>query len=584
MKNTYNYKIFVILFATSVIFLGYGAESFTSLHTTQSNALASYNNTTNQISVDWNFNTLDPGTRCAIKADFNFNDNINTATDTSVNHFIPTYYSTVSSTPVLLDAINNPGNGYYGEEINCSESFKIDVDTILNHPTNTQSLIGFDAFITFYILNDDGEFSISNNARIDELYVLYDPVNVVNQSTIDYACGTNPPNPQIGNVLYIDASGSNGSIAVHTNNAGNNSANCSEYIYTDSEQWVDISDAGVISSGNHPQTYSLLIEVVWPSVVSTVGGGGCSGDCQPPTLGIDENGQRVVTDGFTYNGYSVDVERFFTPYPLITVNIGEQNKAEFKIFENSGTDSIKHFSLAFGLDKNQMISISKVMIELDIDFDGTETIIVTDPQNVLDDVRVETIDKVDCNGEPEIDCLQINIYHTFRAPLDFDIVATDVWDNKRNAWQNYYNHGIEVVGKSLNPPDEYFGSNRGHIYHLTETDKDTAVDESGNTWSFEYGIWNKDYIASVPIVDAPTDVMTRTHSEFKLLQQEQIILALNEMHVLCPTCLLPSYDDFEDSFAYEFPQRLNSLDKPEIQSLMKYEEQKAKEHMEMFEN
>jgi len=58
-------------------------------------------------------------------------------------------------------------------------------------------------------------------------------------------------------------------------------------------------------------------------------GSGCSGDCQAPTLGVNSEYNRMVTDGFTYNGKPTDVERFYTPYPLITVNVGQQNKAVF---------------------------------------------------------------------------------------------------------------------------------------------------------------------------------------------------------------------------------------------------------------
>ena len=91
---------------------------------------------------------------------------------------------------------------------------------------------------------------------------------------------------------------------------------------------------------------------------SGVSGNG-DGDRTAPTLGVSSSEYRLVSNGFTYNGYPVDVERFFTPYPLITVNVGETNKAEFKIYDNQGPEYIKHFSFAFGLEKDQVISQSK---------------------------------------------------------------------------------------------------------------------------------------------------------------------------------------------------------------------------------
>jgi len=70
--------------------------------------------------------------------------------------------------------------------------------------------------------------------------------------------------------------------------------------------------------------------------LSTNGGGSCGVDCTEPTLGVNSDGTRLVDNGFSYNGQSIDVDYYFTPYPLVTVNVGKQNVAEFKIYENRG--------------------------------------------------------------------------------------------------------------------------------------------------------------------------------------------------------------------------------------------------------
>jgi len=317
--------------------------------------------------------------------------------------------------------------------------------------------------------------------------------------------------------------------------------------------------------------------IITESPVESKKSGGCS-DCEPPTLGLDSNYKRIVDNGFTYNGLSVNAERFFTPYPLITANIGESNTAVFKIYENNGIQNIKHFSFAFGLARDDVISNSKAMIELDIDYDGTETVTVTDPNNALDNVQVTT-DVVECAPGSTAQCLEVTINHMFRAPLDFNIVATDVWDQKRNAWQNYFNHGIEVVGDSINPPAEYDGTNKGQIYHLTETSRTTALDEFGNNWTFQYGIWMMDYIQQEKIQDAPTDVFTRNHSDFTQYKDSQIDNAIKELLVLCPTCLDESYKDFDDSFSYEVPDILEKLHDPTVQQKLILESERAQEIM-----
>jgi len=310
---------------------------------------------------------------------------------------------------------------------------------------------------------------------------------------------------------------------------------------------------------------------------SSSNGSGCSGDCEEPTLGVNSKGKRMVSDGFTYNGKSIDVERFFTPYPLITVDVGKENKAEFKIYENLGTDNIKHFSFAFGLAKGEIISESKAMIELNIAFDGTKSLVITDPENALDNVKVET-SEVSCDESGQTDCLGVIIYHTFRAPLDFNIVATDVWDYDRNPWQNYYNHGIEVVGPSMNPPKEYDGIDKGQIYHLTETSKTIALDEFGNSWSLKYDQWIMDYIPIEKKIDGLTmSGYSRDNSNFSMYKYGQQLLAETKLKQMCQGCFDESYDKIHDIFFYEFPETLNKLDNPETQLKLELESERAQE-------
>ncbi|MGY5152148.1 MAG: WD40/YVTN/BNR-like repeat-containing protein [Candidatus Nitrosopumilus sp. bin_6a] len=337
--------------------------------------------------------------------------------------------------------------------------------------------------------------------------------------------------------------------------------------------------------------------------VTDNGGGSRCHDCEAPTLGIDKSGKRLVTNGFTYNGNSVDVERFFTPYPLITANVGQTNKADFKIYENEGPDNIKHFSFAFGLGKDQIISESKAMIELDIDWDGAETVTITDPQNALDDVKVET-SAVSCDGDVRVNCLGVTVYHTFRAPLDFNIVATDVWDNGRNSWQNYYNHGIEVVGESLNPAKEHDGINRGHIYHLTETSKTTAVDEFGDSWSLQYDTWGKDYVSPSPKLTSLTNYeklyaleklgvingeqsfgYERYDVEFATYKKEQELYANQILTEICQSCSDEAYDKINDIILNNNNYSPTSrADDVILQAMMVQEESRAQKYLdELFE-
>ena len=175
-------------------------------------------------------------------------------------------------------------------------------------------------------------------------------------------------------------------------------------------------------------------------------------DCTPPTLGYDEYGAKLVDGGFSYNGLSSDVAYFFTPYPLIESEVGKQNTVVLKMYENEGPRNVEHVSLAFGLRSGEVISESRAVINYDIAFDGTGTVSVIDPDGAIDiDTLSASHDVVDCSAGSSLECLSVTITHMFRAPLEFDIVGTDVWDRERNSWQNYYNHGIHVSGEPMDP-------------------------------------------------------------------------------------------------------------------------------------
>ena len=280
------------------------------------------------------------------------------------------------------------------------------------------------------------------------------------------------------------------------------------------------------------------------------GGGGCA-DCVPPTLGIDENGKRMVTDGFVYNGLSVDVERFYTPYPMITTEIGRDNVASFKIYENQGPQNIAHFSFAFGMAEGQIISESRAMIELDISHDGTRTVTVTDEYDVFGNVTVNVADSMPC-GASGAECLGVDIHHTFVDHLEFDIVGTNVWDRSRNGWQNYYNHGIDITGESLNPPEtrEIAGTEKGEgLIQVTRVEKygDIWVADDGRTFDRnDAGSFRQINIEFERFQDTG-EAKTRLHSGFAAKVDSESDRAESVMIALCSACADESYEEIDDT-------------------------------------
>jgi hypothetical protein len=244
------------------------------------------------------------------------------------------------------------------------------------------------------------------------------------------------------------------------------------------------------------------------------GGGSNSGGADsrdyPPTIGLDENGyRRLVNNGITYNGYSSNVNFFYTPFPLEQAQIGTKNVLDLKIRENTGPQNIFHVGLSLGIPKGKTFDdgVAKIIWDKDsssthqslFNADDNASVTVVDPDNMLQDVSVKVSKDLDyckpSDNGPE--CMNIKFYFTFREAPKYEMFGTDIWDNHRNAWQNYFNHGIHVVGVSLNPEDQVDGIYQGHIYHLNQTSDNTAVDEFGNNWMLQGTEWIKDYVKPV---------------------------------------------------------------------------------------
>lgn len=175
-------------------------------------------------------------------------------------------------------------------------------------------------------------------------------------------------------------------------------------------------------------------------------------DNTSPTLGLNNQYQRMVTNGFRYNELPVNVEYYYTEYPLTIVHIGDKNIAELKIFDDYGPEQIAHVELAFGLSKDKYFNQNGIVINYDIDSQGIGTVSQVDPDNIIDDDTLKIEHKhVSCIASShDDDCLLVKIFHTFKKSKNYDIIRTNIWDKNRNTWQNFFNHGINIEGLSNN--------------------------------------------------------------------------------------------------------------------------------------
>src|SRR3990167_3467405 len=174
----------------------------------------------------------------------------------------------------------------------------------------------------------------------------------------------------------------------------------------------------------------------------------CDRDCEPPTLGVSQiNFQRVVTDGFCYNGQCVDAQSFYTPFPLITVKTGQENTVKVSVYDNEGAKAIRHIAIGFGIQQGTFFGDSNTQMVLDIDHRGIQTVSKLDPNNAIKSFDITTNIRKDFVRTGN-NVLEVTFTHTFGKPLDFNIVSVYVWDYERNGWQYYFNDGVQVIDPS----------------------------------------------------------------------------------------------------------------------------------------
>lgn len=293
-----------------------------------------------------------------------------------------------------------------------------------------------------------------------------------------------------------------------------------------------------------------------------------------PTLGVAADMKRYVSQGFTYNGKSVNVQPFFTPYKLQLSQVGQENIAKFKIFDFHGPDNIAHFEFDFGLEKGQYPHDSKIRIEWDRTETGEEKTTLVDPDHILDNVRIEKgVEK--CKATGKNNCLVLTIYHTFREAPKHEIVATYMWNHQRNSWQNFFNHGIKVQGDSINPPEKFTGIFKGKIFSLTETKEGKAIDENGDLWSYDKGIWNKDFVEMPFKKDELQKAMTRNNNNFPNMIQNETKTAQIKLKEICEKCTDKNYAEIGKIKKMKIKGSVDKLKNPKITKIMKLQNQNA---------
>jgi len=265
-------------------------------------------------------------------------------------------------------------------------------------------------------------------------------------------------------------------------------------------------------------------------------------DCTPPTLGVDNNGIRLVDNGFSYNGNTVQVDNYHTEFSLINATVGEINKVEIVVYENGGIHNMQ--SVQFGLGVKEIgtpLNNAEVLIDVELITDNTTTgiktgeIIITDKNNLINNQSVNaTASVVKCQDTDELEnCTKVILVYSYRENTLNHIMLINITDKNRNTQNSYFNDGIQVLGQSQNPTPYYIMNNK---HTAQQTENLTIVlyrtDKVNNIWTdgtgVEYHKASNDeftrislpepYRCTDPLLDE-INVPTRNNCNFRALLQ-----------------------------------------------------------------
>ncbi len=530
---------FILLSISLCVLVSMPSLAFAANPTSTSNPLVSYDVTSKQFNVSWNFDISDEYD-CVVKNDVHYLTDMNDDVDhTKVPYFTPTYFS-ITSEPEI---VNHHRSHWPTEKIPCTGSFSLDVDTLLDHFTNTEDDGDLEIYTGFYAVDKTkGKFT-----RIDSVWMFYTATVDIKNTVEDGDCER-----QVGNAIYIDPYGIHGQYKFE--------GVCSTFYSLDSNQYGDDSDLdGFVTIDDHTGTFDLAIQVIGETIDEPIKKSGCSGDCIKPTFGKDRNGQMIVEGGFSFNGNQTDVTQYWTPHEMITAHTNTTHNFTLKAYENFGVNNIKWFQFGIVPEVGTPLSESEVLATIYIKSSEVQEIIESDENNLFDIVNATSY--IENCGYVSSDCLELSLDVIFRDELKNKVIVIQVMDNSRNTDTKFLNDGINTVGESINDPLEQQTSvsNSGAFYPqkagivlLTMVDykNDMWQDTYGYMWSTnEYGPYLVDNIA-VPIKDADpiTQIMTRTHSEFDVIiqyEQNRAIMIFDASKIV---------SILGETFAYDLPQ------------------------------
>jgi hypothetical protein len=168
----------------------------------------------------------------------------------------------------------------------------------------------------------------------------------------------------------------------------------------------------------------------------------CDKNCEAPTIGVINNGHRIVDNGLIINGRAFTAEENIQAIPTMTLTTGNTAKIKLQVYEDDGVGAIEHVSIAISDYKDDRNQNELASIAFEQDFTGEQTVKVVDPNGILKSATAKAT---------QIDQFRTMVEYSFKVvkPFDTSSLIVNMWDSGRAARTNVFLDAVRATGNEI---------------------------------------------------------------------------------------------------------------------------------------
>ncbi|MEM2786286.1 MAG: hypothetical protein QXW37_07210 [Candidatus Nitrosotenuis sp.] len=168
----------------------------------------------------------------------------------------------------------------------------------------------------------------------------------------------------------------------------------------------------------------------------------CDINCEAPTIGVINNGQRIVDNGLIINGRAFTAEENIQSIPTMTLTTGNTAKIKLEVYEDGGVNEIRHVSIAISDYKDDRNQNELASIWLEQDFTGEQNVRVVDPNGIFKSATAKMT---------PTDQFRVMVEFSFKVmkPFGTSSLVVDMWDSGRASRTNVFLDAVRATGNEI---------------------------------------------------------------------------------------------------------------------------------------